>query len=441
MKKNAFTLIELLIYVGIFAVIAGLVVDILLIMTRVNQRESASTEVTGQLNFVMQRLQQLVRESSNIEISTGITTSTLKLRMKDLAKDPTCLYLVSGVIKLAEGPDAINANNCTSNISDLTSDRVIVNAFNLQKFTQYPGHDTLSIDMQMTYNSNNPQSKVQRNLQSAIARVSAATFDSDVVPGGTYNFNLGQIGAPWQKIIMSDGSSANPSYTFSNNTGLGLFRAGADILGFSAAGSERMRIDANGNVYVGQGRVIIGDIGSFPPSTFDTGRTNPDPGNTLILSGANRDLALVSMDTSDGAKADIDFFRAKGSPSSPANVLSTTQLGLINWRGYYGGSFTPRIATMGVTMDGTPGVNDYPTRFEFLTTPDGSSVGQIRMVIKNNGNVGIGTTNPSARLEVNGNVMVDSGGLENRAVCWKPDGKTLGYCSSVVNAAGVCTCN
>ncbi len=34
-----------------------------------------------------------------------------------------------------------------------------------------------------------------------------------------------------------------------------------------------------------------------------------------------------------------------------------------------------------------------------------------------------------------------AGGSANKAMCWKADGKTLGYCSSVVDATGGCTCN
>ena len=147
----------------IFAIVAGLTTGILLTVTQVQQRESANAEVTGQLNFVMQRLRQIVSESSNIEIEAGITTSTLKLRMKDTAKDPTCLSLVNGVIKLAEGPGT-NPNDCTTTTSDLTSDRVIIDTLNFKKFTQYPGHDTLSLDIQMTYNSQNPKSRVQRKI-------------------------------------------------------------------------------------------------------------------------------------------------------------------------------------------------------------------------------------------------------------------------------------
>jgi len=248
---KGFTLIELLIYTGISVIIGGLTVGILLTVTRVNQNASATAEVSGQMNFVLQRLQQLVSESSNIEIEVATTTSALKLRMQDSAKDPTCISLVNGVIKIAEGPGSPNANDCNSTTSDLTSPKVVVNTLNFKKMVQYPGHDTLSLDMTMAYNTTNPGSQVSRSLSSAIGRVSAATFDSDVIPGGTYEFSLGQTGAPWFKTITADGTAANPSYTFANNTGTGLFRAGANILGFTTAGLERMRIDASGNVGIG----------------------------------------------------------------------------------------------------------------------------------------------------------------------------------------------
>ncbi|NCN95077.1 type II secretion system protein, partial [Candidatus Wolfebacteria bacterium] len=85
-KNKGFTLIEVLLYTIIFAIVGGLMTGILLTVTQVQQRESASAEVTGQLNFIMQRLRQIVSESSNIEIEAGVITSTLKLRMKDSSK-------------------------------------------------------------------------------------------------------------------------------------------------------------------------------------------------------------------------------------------------------------------------------------------------------------------------------------------------------------------
>src|SRR3989344_4737698 len=114
MKQNGFTLIEVLLYVAILAMIAGLFTGILTVAARFQVTQSASNEVSQQLNFAMQTIQRLVRESSNIEKAcpnldisicpTGndgnnpdTTTSEiayLKLRMKDPAKDPTCISLV-----------------------------------------------------------------------------------------------------------------------------------------------------------------------------------------------------------------------------------------------------------------------------------------------------------------------------------------------------------
>ena len=102
---------------------------ILALILKINQREASSGEITSQMNFVSQTLSRLIRSSSNIEIDAGIATSTLKLRMKDPAKDPTCIYLddVNKIIKLAEGPDApLNSQNCTPNASELTSNSVKV---------------------------------------------------------------------------------------------------------------------------------------------------------------------------------------------------------------------------------------------------------------------------------------------------------------------------
>lgn len=198
---HGFSLMELLLYVGIFAVIAVVLSGIFLVVIRVQQRESSSAEVTEQLNFVMQTFQRLVRESSNIETDAGAPVSVLKLRMKDSAKDPTCVSLADGAVKLAEGP-GINPNDCVAAALNLTNSRVVVDKLEFKKFSQYPGHDTVSIDIQITYNAENSQSMIQRTLRSAIARVSAATFDSNLLPGSG-NLNLGLNGSAWQNLYLS----------------------------------------------------------------------------------------------------------------------------------------------------------------------------------------------------------------------------------------------
>ncbi|MFH1393118.1 MAG: helix-turn-helix domain-containing protein, partial [Patescibacteria group bacterium] len=53
------------------------------------------------------------------------------------------------------------------------------------------------------------------------------------------------------QVFLADGTAAAPSLTFFNDVNLGLFKAGADILGFTTNGSEKMRIDASGNIGIG----------------------------------------------------------------------------------------------------------------------------------------------------------------------------------------------
>ena len=64
-----------------------------------------------------------------------------------------------------------------------------------------------------------------------------------------------------------------------------------------------------------------------------------------------------------------------------------------------------------------------------------------RVVIANDGKVGVGTAIPAERLDVNGRVKVEVGGSASKVVCWKADGMTLGYCSTQPDATGGCTCN
>lgn len=63
--------------------------------------------------------------------------------------------------------------------------------------------------------------------------------------------------------------------------------------------------------------------------------------------------------------------------------------------------------------------------------------------------LGDGTTDMTVysvgKLKLMGNgvtrVILDTAGAANHTVCWKSDGKTLGYCSTAVASDGTCTCN
>ncbi|HUY69863.1 MAG TPA: type II secretion system protein, partial [Candidatus Tyrphobacter sp.] len=135
-RTSALTLVELLIYVAIFAIVAGLFVSILTTTVQSNNQEVAANEVTGQLNFVLSTVQRLVQNSSQVEVyaslaqstSTNATTtgSFLKIRTNSTSTDPTCVYLSSGTVWETTGPTPNASSTCNlSNAVALTTSKVV----------------------------------------------------------------------------------------------------------------------------------------------------------------------------------------------------------------------------------------------------------------------------------------------------------------------------
>lgn len=228
-KSRGFTLMELLVYVGVFSVASVFLSNILITVTNISTRESANKEVSSQLNTTFETIQQLIQESSNIESASG---STLKLRMPDPAKDPTCVTLESGVIKIAEGPGA-TPNACSTTKTDLTTNRVTANSLVFTKIENIKysategkdlvGHSVVNIDASLTYNTVNPRYQISRTLTSAVGRVSAATFDSDLLPDTTGLRNIGTSALKWQNL------NVNGTAYFAGNVGIGTSAPAASL--------------------------------------------------------------------------------------------------------------------------------------------------------------------------------------------------------------------
>jgi len=64
------------------------------------------------------------------------------------------------------------------------------------------------------------------------------------------DFTLRSVSAT-STIYGADGTAAVPSLAFTSDTDTGLFNAGANLLGLSTGGSERVRINASGNFGIG----------------------------------------------------------------------------------------------------------------------------------------------------------------------------------------------
>jgi prepilin-type N-terminal cleavage/methylation domain-containing protein len=219
MNNRGFTLVELLVYMALLSIVSVLFTSILLTSTKVQVQQVASTEVASQMNFALQTIQRLIRESSATIVSNsptcintldsandggallGASQPCLKLRMKDSQgtatdRDPIFIWkdAATGAVKLAEGSGA------NQRISDITTPKV-ANTSNVLAFTKFsnpPAHDIVQINLTLNYNSSDPNSQVARTIQAAVGKASAATFDSSLFPDTTDSRDIGNASLKWR---------------------------------------------------------------------------------------------------------------------------------------------------------------------------------------------------------------------------------------------------
>lgn len=217
MNRRGFTLVELLIFLGVFGAVSAGLIGILVTITRVQVRQSSAVEVGTQSQFLLQQAQYYIGKSSLVDIPQDTPTSTLKLYTGVNAQDPTFITLSGGIVYLQQ--------TATGSLQALTSNRVTVSNLLFTRRANAPGHDAVSISFTIAYNTSNIEQAFSQMLQTSIARVSAATFDSNVIPSSTATYSLGASGQIWtsvNNIIDFNGTNVginqtNPTQTFDVN--------------------------------------------------------------------------------------------------------------------------------------------------------------------------------------------------------------------------------
>lgn len=227
-KTKGFTLIEFVIYIAIFTSLALLLMNIFSNFVKIQNRQNFLNNLTQEFNFVSSVIERLVKNSSLIENQVGIETTTLILRMSKLEKDPTIIYYDKNTKKiyLKEG------NN--ESIS-LISDKVIVKDFKIVKFENPGSKSFVEINLTLENNIDNPNLKFSQTMQTAIGRISAATFDSSLVPNSPGLYDIGASGYTWKDAY------------FSGQVGIGTVSIGSGVkLGIS--GGNFYLKDAGGGI-------------------------------------------------------------------------------------------------------------------------------------------------------------------------------------------------
>jgi hypothetical protein len=174
----------------------------------------------------------------------------------------------------------------------------------------------------------------------------AATGGAPVLSatGGDTNIGIALTPKGTGGVVFPAGAVGTPAITTSGDLNTGIFFPAADTIAFAEGGVEAMRIDSNGNV----------GIGTSSPTALRT-----------------KNLEVSSGGTNDGAAV------------------------IVNKRGT--GVATLRLATVG-------GATGFDVNFNFPNTGDlgffDAAASATRMVIDPSGNVGIGTSSPTSKLDV-----------------------------------------
>ncbi len=255
-NKEGFTLIELLIYAAVFSVSAVFLVNILTAVTETQVRQTSINEVNRQISFVSDTIQRLARQSSLIDNTPGQATSTLMLRMASSSVDPTLIYAdaSSTGIYLKQG---------TSTAVSLTNDKVTVGDFSVTKFENSGGFSVVQVNLTLTYNTSDPRAEISKSWQSAITRVSAATFDSSILPNADGTYDLGGTTAKWNNGYFANNLQVSGSIGLGTTPPLSAKIKSTGDISFSSSSSGLILVAPNGTCY----RLGISNAAAFTTST------------------------------------------------------------------------------------------------------------------------------------------------------------------------------
>lgn len=235
------------------------------------------------------------------------------------------------------------------------------------------------------------------------------TDAASTVTSGNYNTAVGR-------------GSFNHSTTGSYNTALGYSTLSGNTIGNKNVGIGN---SAGSNITTGNNNIIIGtDQSAISPTDsnqlniggaiFGTGlggNANAPAGNIGLGTalpqsrlhivgdgGAGDDITINSGSNSATSSGLYAFSRSRGSYTIPTAVTDGDWLGSGSYQGYDGTSYQggARIAAL---VNGTVSSGNVPTDLFFST---GSTTIDERMRIASNGNIGIGITSPSQKMDIDG---------------------------------------
>jgi prepilin-type N-terminal cleavage/methylation domain-containing protein len=192
MKSRAgFTLIELIVFVAIFSVAMGAFMNIFTSVSGIAVRQSSVAEVQSQSQFILQTIQHYIERSSMVSTTVDEATPTLVLRMSSSTEDPIVINMNGTAIQLKIGAAAAQ---------NITSSRIEVSGLSFARRSNPGGKDSVSVSFVLSYATSNLSQRYSQSVRTSVSRVSAAVFDSNVIPDAGSSYKLGTSWEDWRSI-------------------------------------------------------------------------------------------------------------------------------------------------------------------------------------------------------------------------------------------------
>ena len=217
----------------------------------------------------------------------------------------------------------------------------------------------------------------------------------------------GKIYTDQQLLGNSNDSATVPSFSFKEDSNTGMFHASNDAIGFTTAGTEKMRVNSNGQVGIGTTTpsemlevASNAKVGSnlYVMSKMGVGTSNITTTSNIILHVAGNTRIEGNLDVSgiyNILNTDVkvtDQFTVSNAGTGPA--LSVIQIGAQPVADFYDDA----TLAMRIADGGSVGIKT-GTPSETLDVNGSAKVGTNAYVM---GNLGVGTSNVSYTLDVSG---------------------------------------
>ena len=141
--KKGFTILELLLYIGILSVVIFSIAFFIQMMMSARLKSQTIAEVEQQGQQVMQKITQVIRNANSITAPTaGASGASLTIDVYDAGKDPTVFDVALNVLRIKEGAAAV---------IPLTSSRVNATGFSVHNLSRASTAGTVRIQFTLTH--------------------------------------------------------------------------------------------------------------------------------------------------------------------------------------------------------------------------------------------------------------------------------------------------